>query len=226
MTNLVISNISVNLNKGLYSLNDLHKAAGGESKHQPSFFLRLDSTKALIEEISNEINQSAEMQSGVVETINGGDNRGTYVCKELVYAYAMWISPAFNLKVIRAFDAMSNKTKLTPAETLLGMAQQLVDHERQIGVHSDEILLLQEKNRNLELRLKVYEQEEEYYMMKGYSILHDLNYSSEELSQLSKKVKQLSVEMGYSVSKAKDKTYGQVNAYHEKVLDKFFADEI
>ena len=67
MTNLVISNISVNLNKGLYSLNDLHKAAGGESKHQPSFFLRLDSTKALIEEISNEINQSAEMQSGVVE---------------------------------------------------------------------------------------------------------------------------------------------------------------
>lgn len=226
MTNLVISNISVNLNKGLYSLNDLHKAAGGESKHQPSFFLRLDSTKALIEEISNEINQSAEMQSGVVETINGGDNRGTYVCKELVYAYAMWISPAFNLKVIRAFDAMSNKTKLTPAETLLGMAQQLVDHERQIGVHSDEILLLQEKNRNLELRLKVYEQEEEYYTMKGYSILHDLNYSSEELSQLSKKVKQLSVEMGYSVSKAKDKTYGQVNAYHEKVLDKFFADEI
>jgi hypothetical protein len=226
MSNLVISNISVNLNRGLYSLNDLHKAAGGESKHQPSFFLRLDSTKALIQEISNEINQSAEMQSGVVETINGGDNRGTYVCKELVYAYAMWISPAFNLKVIRAFDAMTNDKKLTPAETLLGMAQQLVDHERQIGVHSDEILLLQEKNRNLELRLKVYEQEEEYYTMKGYSILHDLNYSSEELSQLSKKVKQLSVEMGYSVSKAKDKTYGQVNAYHEKVLDKFFADEI
>lgn len=226
MANLVISNISVNLNKGLYSLNDLHKASGGESKHQPSFFLRLDSTKALIQEISNENNQSADVQSGVIEIINGGDNRGSYVCKELVYAYAMWISPAFNLKVIRAFDAMSIKTKLTPAETLLGMAQQLVDHERQIGVHSDEILLLQEKNRNLELRLKVYEQEEEYYTMKGYSILHDLNYSSEELSQLSKKVKQLSVEMGYSISKAKDKTYGQVNAYHEKVLDKFFADEI
>lgn len=225
MTNLVISNISVNLNKGLYSLNDLHKASGGADKDQPHKFMRLESTKALIEEISNEINRSPETASVPVEVING-DGGGTFVCKELVYAYAMWISPAFNLKVIRAFDAMSNKTKLTPAETLLGMAQQLVDHERQIGVHSDEILLLQEKNRNLELRLKVYEQEEEYYTMKGYSILHDLNYSSEELAQLSKKIKQLSVEMGYSVSKAKDKTYGQVNAYHEKVLDKFFADEI
>ncbi|QHA85562.1 MULTISPECIES: KilA-N domain-containing protein [Serratia] len=85
---------------GRYCLNDLHRAAGGEAKYQPGLFLRLDSTQALSDEILN----STDLQSLPTETIPGR-NGGTYVCKELVYAYAMWISPAFNLKVIRTFDA-------------------------------------------------------------------------------------------------------------------------
>lgn len=90
---------------GLYSLNDLHQAAGGSAKHRPNQFMRLDTTQALMEEI-----RCADVRIIPAKTVRGrGKPQGTYVCKELVYAYAMWISPSFHLKVIRAFDALQGQ---------------------------------------------------------------------------------------------------------------------
>lgn len=110
MNNLSIASTSIRQIDGLYSLNDLHRAAGGDKKHQAANFLRLDTTQALIAEISH----SSDVRSAV-KVVNGGDGRGTFVCKELVYAYGMWISAAFMLKVIRVFDAQQKTPALTYA---------------------------------------------------------------------------------------------------------------
>lgn len=99
---LIVSSKSVRQDsEGRYRLNDLHSASGADKKNQPSNWLRMDSVRDLIIEITN----SSEVRSLPLAS-HEGRNGGTYVCKELVYAYAMWISPKFHLQVIHAYDAV------------------------------------------------------------------------------------------------------------------------
>ena len=106
---ITILDHAINMIDGLYSLNDMHKASGSDKKHQPAFFMRNKETKDLVDELKDEYSSSANMQNKEpVRAVRGiqKDNKpqGTYVCKELVYRYAMWISPKFALLVIRTFD--------------------------------------------------------------------------------------------------------------------------
>lgn len=87
--------------KGRYNLNDFHRAAGEENRHRPSLWADNQQAKDLTAEIAQETGK-AGIPALVLQ--RGGKAPGTYACRELVYAYAMWISPAFHLKVIRTFD--------------------------------------------------------------------------------------------------------------------------
>ena len=124
---LIIGDYSIRQDEeGRYCLHDLHKASGGAEKHQPAFFIRNKQTKDLIAEIESE-KHSANLQSAV-KTINGGNSRGTYVVKELVYSYAMWISAKFHLMVIRAYDAMVMQWKINDRQSI-SPEQQALLHE-------------------------------------------------------------------------------------------------
>lgn len=100
---LIIGDFSIRQDEdGRYCLNDLHKASGDDKKHFPAYFLRNQQTKDLIDEIERYANSHI-----AVKVIKGGaEKQGTYVIKELVYSYAMWISAKFHLMVIRAYDSL------------------------------------------------------------------------------------------------------------------------
>ena len=118
---LTLGNITVRQHNGLFSLNDLHKASGGEENFKPAFFLRNDQAKALIAEIA----KGADLHLFLNTT--KGRNGGTYACRELVIAYAAWISAAFHLKVIRVFLA-TGQSQAVPA-----IDPKRIEHARQLA---------------------------------------------------------------------------------------------
>ena len=104
---LTISNSPIGIKGGLYSLNDLHRASGGEKKHKPAFFLRSEKTKEVVSELQN-----SNSLENIVRVKRGGEDQGTWVCKELVYSYAMWISAKFHIAVVQTFDAVASEYQM------------------------------------------------------------------------------------------------------------------
>lgn len=94
--------------EGRYSFNDLHRpavAAGHDYKAcQVEHFTSNESTQALIAELQ----KNGELEIDPYVSM-AGRYGGTWGWRELVYAYAMWISAAFHLKVLRAYDAMMTR---------------------------------------------------------------------------------------------------------------------
>ncbi|NAR84988.1 KilA-N domain-containing protein, partial [Acinetobacter haemolyticus] len=129
---LVIGDFSIRQDEdGRYCINDLHKASGGAEKHKPYNFMRNQQTKDLIAEIEREnmMLKSEHHKSKAINTVKGkGLSQGTFVVKELVYYYAMWISAKFHLTVIRAYDAMVMQWQINDRQSI-SPEQQALLHE-------------------------------------------------------------------------------------------------
>ena len=94
--------------QGRFNLNALHKASNLGSAKQPSNWLRLESTQALVDELDN----SSDVMSSPIVTA-GGRNGGTFAHELLAVSYAGWISPSFQLQVNQIF--LDFKTGRQPA---------------------------------------------------------------------------------------------------------------
>ena len=150
---IVIDDITINTDEeGRYSLNDLHKAAGNEERHKPVHFLKLQSTLELCDELVK------GKDSYLLHPVNSkhGRNGGSYAVRELVYAYAMWISPKFHLEVIRAYDRLATNgvaVHRNAAEDLLANPLQYFE------AVFNEAKKLSEENKRLEVEKLVLEEE-------------------------------------------------------------------
>lgn len=116
MNALTIADVAIRTDaEGRYCLNDLHRAAvaSGVTKDiRPNEWMALSQTSELAESLITENPGNSPIST------TAGRYGGTFVAKELVYAYAMWISPAFHLRVIRAYDAMMSQPQPDPMAVL------------------------------------------------------------------------------------------------------------
>lgn len=141
----VIDGITVRQDaEGRYCLNDVQKAA--TVGHNPRTvelheFMRRPETIKLVESLDNTGNP--HFKSYITKR---GRTGGTFVVKELVYAYAMWISPEYHLKVIHAYDRMVTdgvavhenaaldllNNPLKYVQAIIGRAQALVEENARL----------------------------------------------------------------------------------------------
>ena len=136
MNDLIIDTITIRKDaEGRYCLNDLHKAAGGESRHQPGKWLENQQTQNLVEALMTDTGNPVSGNNKPLNIIKGGSGiQGTFVCEDLVFDYAMWISAEFKLKVIRAYKAL---TTPQPVPTIAVHYDQLSDHGKAISITKD-----------------------------------------------------------------------------------------
>ncbi|MCP4991338.1 MAG: KilA-N domain-containing protein [Colwellia sp.] len=126
--NLVINGNEISTDsEGRFSLNDLHKASGGEEKYKPAQFFRLDSTVEMVE-LLNAQNPSF---SPIVR--KAGRYGGSWVCREMVYEYAMWINAEFRLKVIRAFDLITQQNKTQASMMALNDLAKKIESDQSVA---------------------------------------------------------------------------------------------
>lgn len=105
----VVNGVSVmQLEPGMYRLNDLHRAAvlsgANERTKEPGKFLSAPKTKIIISSIQREDFKK-------VHTVRGGSLQGTFVCVELLIAYSMWVDTAFYAKVLHNLSLVDPREK-------------------------------------------------------------------------------------------------------------------
>lgn len=126
---LVINETNITMDsEGRYSLNDLHRASGGKVKDLPNKFMRSESFKNVVDILT-----AQNRAFNPVVKKQGRYTGGTWVCKELVYKYAMWVNAEFEVKVIQTFDQLINSINTPATMQALNELTEKIESDKEIA---------------------------------------------------------------------------------------------
>lgn len=132
--------------EGRFNLNALHKASGLGDNKAPAQWLRTQSAKDLVAEVSD-----MHICTSPINSSKGGQSQGTFAHELLAIAYASWISPSFHLQVNQVFlDYRTGKLN-QPVSMLPNFADPVeaarawADEVEQKRIAKQEVIALQSK---------------------------------------------------------------------------------
>ena len=126
---LVINETDITMDsEGRYSLNDLHAASGGHIKNLPNKFMRTESFKNVVD-ILNAQNRAFKP----VSKKQGRYGGGTWVCRELVYKYAMWVNAEFEVRVIQTFDKIMRNQESPKTMTAMNELTKKIESDKNVA---------------------------------------------------------------------------------------------
>lgn len=229
MNALTLTTITIRQDaEGRYCLNDLHKASGGEEKNKPKFWLENKQTQELVQELSEGGNPPS-VNNQPISVIRGGKNQGTFVVKELVYAYAMWTSPRFHLQVIRAYDELVAQ-KVTAASKLVvrhdarveykPMQEALRQSRDELGKETKHFHYSNEADmlNRIVLGMTSKQYREHHQLLEGRSIRDILTVTELAAFADLERANKTFIDLGYSFEERKEQLKTLFNRKHLKAL--------
>lgn len=174
------------------------------------------------------------------ETAGGTQNREIATLNEhqatmaIAFMRNSEIVRAFKMALVKQFFAMRTKLREATADSLSELPPEqralvalMVDNAK-IKAKQDEIVATQETQaesiKRLEVKQSAFEDGVGYFTVIGYGAMHGIKVDHATAIRVGRRAGELSKRQGIPVGKVRDVRFGQVNSYHESVLDTAFID--
>lgn len=192
MQDIIINSTKIRVDSnGRFSLTDLWKAGGSNPSFRPVNFEKTEKAREL-----KELLKVRYLTVDPIVKTQGKYNGGTWAVKELVYAYGMYVSSEFMLKVIDVFNAAAN------GDGVKAVAIAQNNEELKAMIDERDFLMLSDPNQQVRDRIEIL------------------------TSQISKEVKPMAQGLNMLRGKGKNKALTVINEMNQAIQLDMFAGKL